>query len=533
MERNQAAAKTNSRSFESSIKLHPSSSEFHHYINTKKLINNIPFSQQGLKSFQALHCMGSGPERKRYYISKIKIQMQKIREEIHNMLKTISKNKIYSGCLAHTRTIAKQRAQAYTNYEKELNVLNIVLEINLICMSESEILKDISNIKAKNATLSVKLDDLSTIKMRAENLKNKIEEEFTQYTQNILERCSSEERQEHDNLLKENEKYLYTIVNHKRKISIFKQDIVKLQEIVENNFLKLQRRKLLSKLDEVYREKTEAQKIHEEFSLDSIRNVKRDVNALAKVKVNLDENLKLKMEEYEDICSVIKTNSDSLKNYCKSDQQAKDYSGKFDHLVGNLLAKIKNKELEIAKALDYLAGDALESQQPELDANLLSPLEHHKTLIARMSKLATSKDKYDNEICCVRRELSEVKRRSEAFFDANTEDGKLKEQIGFLEEKQKALKASLADVSSGVKHAMERLEKIQEILCDNELYIELRPLIAEAEKFEKENGILKNAIENTLGAHENNSKSMLQEIDYLVKENNEKIIVKLKQRKIV
>lgn len=525
MERKQSLFKTKPILLQS-MKLQSSSSDFHQYIKSKNQIDNRPFSQQGLKSFQDLHYNGSGPEQKRYYITKISAQMMKIRDEIHKILRTISNNKIYAGCLANTRVIAKQKAQVYANYEKELNVLNIALEINLNGMSKNEILRDISDMKAKNAALSMELDDLSTRTLRAANLENKMKEQLQQYTQSF----SREERQEYDNLQEENKKYLDTINKHQKKISIFKQDTARFKDDIENNFLKLQRCKLLSKLHQLYEEKTEAQTTHEIFSIDSIKNVKQDVKALAKVKASLDQNLKLKVEEYKDISNLIKSNSDSLKNYCKCDKQAKDYSEKFDRTVRGLVAEIKNKEADIAKALDYLSGDALESQQPDVEVNCLNPLVQYKTLIARISKLATSKEKYDNEICCLRRELSEAKRRSEAFLDANAEDGKLKEQIRFLEERQNNLKASLADASSAVKDAKEYLERVEEVLCDNELYNELRPLILETEKLENENGELKNAIDTMLESYEKDSTDKLREIDCLVKKNNEKLILKLKQK---
>lgn len=130
---------------------------------------------------------------KRYYTTMVQSHMNKIREEIASLSSRAAKYKPTSGSLHDDRRTAKEGARIYANYQQQLSVLNIALEMHLSRINNDQAVSETAAINMKNSSMIEELDMLFMQKTRCEESKNKVEEEIKQVNELIC--CRKVKRQ--------------------------------------------------------------------------------------------------------------------------------------------------------------------------------------------------------------------------------------------------------------------------------------------------------------------------------------------------
>lgn len=163
----------------------------------------------------------------------IQSHMNKIREEIMHLKTTTTKQKPTSASLQNDRLTAKVEAANYAQYQQQLSVLNIALEMHLSKISTEETIAETAAVNKKNAKVVEELERMFIQKTTREEMKAKLEKELKdedQTMQMIIEKLPREQAQEYLAYSEENKKLITKIEDMQEEIRNVKESIEQLQE---------------------------------------------------------------------------------------------------------------------------------------------------------------------------------------------------------------------------------------------------------------------------------------------------------------
>lgn len=169
----------------------------------------------------------------------IQSRMNKIRDEIINLKSNTAKQKPTSASLQNDRKIAKEEASNYAQYQQQLSVLNIALEMHLSRINSEQAVMETAAVNKKNVAVVEELERMYIQKTTREEMKEKLQNEIAnedQRTQLIIEKLPAEQAQEYMRLSQENQKLLEKIGKMQEEIRNVKESMGQLQEkFVYNN----------------------------------------------------------------------------------------------------------------------------------------------------------------------------------------------------------------------------------------------------------------------------------------------------------
>lgn len=169
----------------------------------------------------------------------IQSQMNKIREEILNLKTITAKRKPTSASLQNDRKIAKEEAANYAQYQQQLSILNIALEMHLSRISSEDTIAETAAVNKKNASVVEELERMFIQKTTREEIKTKLENEVEneeQRTKMIIEKLPSHQAEEYMRYSEENKTLVEKIGKMQEEIRNVKESIGQLQDkFVYNN----------------------------------------------------------------------------------------------------------------------------------------------------------------------------------------------------------------------------------------------------------------------------------------------------------
>lgn len=156
-----------------------------------------------------------------------------------NLKTTTAKQKPTSASLQNDRKMAKEEAANYAQYQQQLSVFNIALEMHLSRISSEQAIAETAATNKKNAALVEELERMFIQKTTREEIKGKLEKEIQdeeQRTQLIIEKLPPEQAREYVMYSEENKKLLEEIGKMQEEIKSVKESMGQLQEkFVYNN----------------------------------------------------------------------------------------------------------------------------------------------------------------------------------------------------------------------------------------------------------------------------------------------------------
>lgn len=176
---------------------------------------------------------------KRYYMTTIQSHMNSIRDEIINLKNNTAKQKPTSATLHNDRKAAKEEAANYAQYQQQLSVLNIALEMHLSRISPEQAIAETAAANKNNAAVVEELERMFIQKSTREEIKAKLEKDIDnedKRTQMIIEKLPPEQAQEYMLFSEENKKLLDRIGKMQEEIRTVKESLGQFQEkFVYNN----------------------------------------------------------------------------------------------------------------------------------------------------------------------------------------------------------------------------------------------------------------------------------------------------------
>lgn len=469
---------------------------------------------------------------KRLYLNKIRNHMKQISDEIANLTCRSSSNKLANASLESDRKIAKNRAKIYSEFEQKLSVLNVAIEFCLLRKNENEITNDISVVKQQNQSILNGLDAFFIRKSRSDEIRNHLAaqiREIKDQEEHIISSFSNRKLEEYKNLLHLNDNHLRTVAKLKQKIDETKRSTRAFEETQSLSTAKQARRKLLLELNSGYCEKEhllrELQQMKGELCVKTVKNHKRDADALQNAKTILEEQKKEKEKELAEISHIIDSGkNDQLEKYTKREKQVNEYLQNFDQRIKDARDKIVQGKMNIETVLDYFLSKAGADNLEETSA-LRSKC---KSLIADLKNVDKERKQTEKELTLAQKQFSEMKAEWETYSNVDSKLEKLTHENQVLEEKRKSLSTALAGFASDLEDAKERLNQLSFLLNENESYEEMRGHFNELENIEKQNEEILELIEK-MGIDEE-SNLINQDIEILLENCNTKIINQLKNK---
>lgn len=169
----------------------------------------------------------------------IQSHMNRIKDEIINLKSSTAKQKPTSASLQNDRKTAKDEAANYAQFQKQLNVLNIALEMHLSKISSEQAIAETAATNKNNTAIVEELERMFIQKTTREEMKVKLEKEIEnedKRTQIMINKLSAEQAQEYMMFSEENKKLLEKIQKVQEEIRSVKESIFQFQEkIVYNN----------------------------------------------------------------------------------------------------------------------------------------------------------------------------------------------------------------------------------------------------------------------------------------------------------
>lgn len=156
-----------------------------------------------------------------------------------NLKTHTAKQKPTSATLQNDRKTAKEEATTYAQFQQQLGILNIALEMHLSRISSEQAVAETAAVNKRNASVVEELERMYIQKTTREEMKANLEKEIfneDKKTQQIIDKLPPEQAHEYMMYSDENQKLLTKIERMQEEIRGFKESMGQLQEkFVYNN----------------------------------------------------------------------------------------------------------------------------------------------------------------------------------------------------------------------------------------------------------------------------------------------------------
>ncbi|XP_017785827.1 PREDICTED: intraflagellar transport protein 74 homolog [Nicrophorus vespilloides] len=516
-----------------------------------------PITQQGLSGLRPPPTSGQGTNRmyrdKRYYTSKIQAHMNAIRDEINRLNKSTLDCRVASINRQEMRRTAETTAKSLTEKQELLTIYNTALDMHLSKTRTEEIVAETAELKQRNDLLLKELDNVFQKKLKKEEqigeLKIRIQDEEA-FIKGLIEKLSPESREKYYALAEENKKVLENISNMQSKIKESKETIEKYKASIAQSSGKQKKLQLLRNLTRLTTQKDELETFvqntltpaqQREKLLDQVKQDKSDIESLMKVKDSVEEELGNNESRLADLEHELDGKDNARLKKHKELRERGEHMEKFIAEYGDkseeIKTKIKDVNVEISSALEYLSENLTEINLKELDVKFDSGEQNtvegwnnkFKLLTGQINRIAALKQKYEGEISEMKEKMGKMREELDLYSDVETGKEKMEDKKMVLLESQLQLQGTLESTRSAVVEAKKKREDLKSRIEGNEEYTEIMKLENQIEESTKENEELENIIKS-----ESNSEEMDQvfsQLDELLAERNSKLIDSLKKNK--
>lgn len=415
--------------------------------------------------------------------------MMKILEEKENLMKQTAGNKMTTVRLQEHKAKAKEQAKHCCELQNELTLLNLALQMNLQRYSYEKILTDIIDTKRNNEERIMQLEELFNFKQQLEKQLLDLKEKSFNYPQ-IEVPLESEE-----------------CIRIKNKIAKTKEAINRYKRMSEQSFFCKKRSQLLLELNACIAQRDElVKKCDSGLVLQTMKQNKEQIRELKEEKKQIEQDLQRLKSDNEIIAAIEST---SATNQISVDPQ-------------KISKEIDDKEFTIQACLDYLL---LKNDKQDVFFDI-SPAIHIKTtesFLQHINKLQSYLDEYQKQLDDLLQKKGEIKKwqNVEEAIDLLSEKGMQ------MEERKRSLQINLATLTTSVEDLKERLKNNTQLLEQDQRYVELRQIDEDLKQLLEGNSELETLISE---GNCDGSETVSKEIDELVKEYNQKLIGRLKDK---
>lgn len=433
---------------------------------------------------------------RRYFVNKIRAHMMKIRNEIDVLMKQSAGTRMSACLLQEYKKKAKKKAKIYSELERELTLLNVVLQMNLRRYSYEKILTDILAIKRNNEEVLTKLDEFFEFKRHLEDLSENLKSELGQIKTLASVELPVEEKE----------------AAEKCKIEETKAAIARYRRVSDESFFRTKRRQHLLMLNVCIAQRDGLlRECDPNIALQTLRDDKEKIRELECQRKQLEENLRQLKADFETIESIeaapeINTNTKDAETTV---EEIRLKRGLINDTLDYLLLK-QDKYTDFSKISDFTQVTSIEA------------------FLQHLKKLKAFESEYEKQLKDLWKTLHERKCQIKKIQLIDEAIEEISERGMQLEEQKSCLQVSLTSTTTAVETLKQRLLETQWLLERDQRYTELQSLDEKCECLLQENSKMEEQL--VLEKRNEEIDGLSRQIDTLARQCNEKLIRRLKGR---